>query len=169
MATRNKHQPQIRELRKKIAELEHANEQLSRMLSLAYEHILRKREIILNTAEEVAHMQYETLKELYEHLALLPAGLRSQLRGLDDLNTFEQSLLHEHNQLKNILVQKHPQLSTTEMTICTYLCTNRSSKEIAGLMRLSVRTVEGHRKNIRTKLGLDPKENLIHYLQSLLH
>jgi DNA-binding CsgD family transcriptional regulator len=43
----------------------------------------------------------------------------------------------------------------------------KTTGEIAGLMNLSVRTVESHRKNIREKMGLrDVKANLRSTLMS---
>ncbi len=45
-------------------------------------------------------------------------------------------------------------LTPTELTVCQYIKANRSTSEVADLMRLSLETVQTHRKNIRRKLGL---------------
>lgn len=45
-------------------------------------------------------------------------------------------------------------LTPTEMEVCRYLELGRSSKEIAELLHCSMETVQTHRKNIRSKLGI---------------
>jgi PAS domain S-box-containing protein len=45
-------------------------------------------------------------------------------------------------------------LTPTEMEICQYIQSGRSSKEIADMMHSSFETIQTHRKNIRKKMGL---------------
>jgi DNA-binding CsgD family transcriptional regulator len=55
-----------------------------------------------------------------------------------------------------------------EIRVADLIQQGSSSKEIAALLGLSIRTIESHRKNIRAKLGLaNKKENLRGFLQSL--
>ena len=59
-------------------------------------------------------------------------------------------------------------LTPTEVMVMDLIKQGKTSKEIAGLMSMSARTVETHRYNIRTKLGLkDRNINLRTYLSSL--
>lgn len=55
------------------------------------------------------------------------------------------------------------QLSTRELDILACLAQGQSSKQIARVLDLSVRTVESHRQNIRRKLDLDTQADLIRY------
>ena len=55
------------------------------------------------------------------------------------------------------------QLSTRELDILACLAQGQSSKQIARVLDLSVRTVETHRQNIRRKLDLETQADLIRY------
>jgi DNA-binding NarL/FixJ family response regulator len=55
------------------------------------------------------------------------------------------------------------QLSTREQDILACLAQGQSSKQIARVLDLSVRTVETHRQNIRRKLELETQADLIKY------
>lgn len=54
-------------------------------------------------------------------------------------------------------------LSTREQDILACLATGQSSKQIARVLELSVRTVESHRQNIRRKLNLETQADLIKF------
>lgn len=54
-------------------------------------------------------------------------------------------------------------LSTREQDILACLARGQSSKQIARVLDLSVRTVESHRQNIRRKLDLETQADLIKY------
>jgi DNA-binding CsgD family transcriptional regulator len=54
-------------------------------------------------------------------------------------------------------------MSLRESEILACLAKGRSSKQIAQDLRLSVRTVESHRQNIKRKLNLDGQAELIRY------
>jgi DNA-binding CsgD family transcriptional regulator len=55
-----------------------------------------------------------------------------------------------------------------EIRVADLIQQGSSSKEIAALLGLSLRTIESHRKNIRTRLGIANKnENLRAFLLSL--
>lgn len=56
-----------------------------------------------------------------------------------------------------------PVMSLRESEILACLARGRSSKQIAQELKLSVRTVESHRQNIKRKLNLDGQAELIKY------
>jgi AraC family chitin signaling transcriptional activator len=61
----------------------------------------------------------------------------------------------------------HPELSPNDLKLCAYLRLNLSTKEIAPLFNISVRSVEIKRYRLRKKLGLDSNENLTNYILNL--
>ena len=70
--------------------------------------------------------------------------------------------------LPNKLLTRFSQLTPTEATVVSAIREGFSSKEIAVMHNMSVRTVEVHRENIRKKMGIKNKKiNLRNYLLSL--
>ena len=58
---------------------------------------------------------------------------------------------------------KNENLTTREQTILAYIADGYSSKEIAMALDISSRTVEAHRRNIKSKLGIESFAELIRY------
>jgi DNA-binding CsgD family transcriptional regulator len=59
-------------------------------------------------------------------------------------------------------------LTPTEIRVANFIRQGRTTKEISNLMNLSAKTVEFHRDNIRTKIGIKTKKiNLRTHLLSL--
>ncbi len=54
-------------------------------------------------------------------------------------------------------------LTTREQTILLLVAEGKSSKDIALILKISTRTVETHRKNIKKKLNIKTTAGLIHY------
>ena len=53
------------------------------------------------------------------------------------------------------------------MKLCVYTKLNLSTKEIADLMNISVRSVEMARYRLRKRLGLPPGENIRDFVKDL--
>ncbi|MEO6131638.1 MAG: hypothetical protein ABIQ02_07305, partial [Saprospiraceae bacterium] len=62
------------------------------------------------------------------------------------------------------LRESFPQLSTSDLKLCAYLRMNLSTKEIAPLLNISVRGVEGSRYRLRKKIGLSNDANLTEFI-----
>ena len=65
--------------------------------------------------------------------------------------------------LKNIK-SAHPLLTPNDLRICAYLRVNLSSKEIAPLLNISVRSVEIKRYRLRKKMNLQHEQGLVEYI-----
>ncbi|WP_332460723.1 response regulator transcription factor [Paraneptunicella aestuarii] len=67
-----------------------------------------------------------------------------------------------------ILIEKplrfdNEKLTTREQMILAHIAKGYSSKEIANTLNISIRTVEAHRRNIKSKINADSLAEMIHY------
>jgi PAS domain S-box-containing protein len=107
------------------------------------------------------------------HKMILPYLEKLRNRGLDERQQTYYSIIESN--LKEIvspfasnLSSKHIHLTPTEIQVCGHIRNGRTTRQIAEKLKISPRTVESHRGNIRKKLGLkNRKGNLRTHLLSL--
>ncbi|MDP3352671.1 MAG: LuxR C-terminal-related transcriptional regulator, partial [Flavobacteriaceae bacterium] len=58
----------------------------------------------------------------------------------------------------------HPSLTPHDLRLCAYLRLNLSSKEIAPLLNISIRSVEIKRYRLRKKMDLSHNLSLVSYI-----
>lgn len=68
--------------------------------------------------------------------------------------------------LKKVKLQ-HPLLTPNDLRLCAYLRLNLSSKEVAPLLNISVRSVEIKRYRLRKKMDLPHEQGLVEYILSV--
>ena len=78
----------------------------------------------------------------------------------DAFDTVDKDFLKK---LKNL----HPLLTPNDLRLCAYLRLNLSSKEIAPLLNISVRSVEIKRYRLRKKMNLNHENGLAEYILSV--
>lgn len=80
---------------------------------------------------------------------------------------WEQFAVHfdkVHSDYLVSLKEHFPNLTPSELKLCAYLRLNLSSKEIAQIMNITIKSVELGRHRLRKKLGIEPHVNLFNYL-----
>lgn len=65
------------------------------------------------------------------------------------------------------LLERHPDLTPTEIRVCGLLRLNLSTKEIAGMMNVSPHNIDMHRWRIRKKIALESGRTLVAYLGTM--
>jgi DNA-binding NarL/FixJ family response regulator len=80
---------------------------------------------------------------------------------------FETRFEQVHEDFYNQLKVDFPQLSPTEIKICSFLRLNLSTKEISALTNRGVGTIDNARSSIRRKLNLGQDDNLTTFLLNL--
>lgn len=89
------------------------------------------------------------------------------INNSDDWKFFEDAF---NNADKNFLKKVkgvHPELTANDLRLCAYLRLNLSSKEIAPLLNISVRSVEVKRYRLRKKMNLSHSSGLVDYIMDL--
>lgn len=89
------------------------------------------------------------------------------LMGSDDWEMFREAFNNADREFLSRLKEAHPSLSPNDIKLCAYLRLNLSSKEIAPLFNISVRSVEIKRYRLRKKMNLERDENLVNYILTL--
>lgn len=104
----------------------------------------------------------EAKKEIRKIVSLL----RSDDRLDDDWNNFSIHFDQAHHNFLRRLKEKHPNLTPKDQKLCAYLRMNLTTKEIAPLLKISVRGVEISRYRLRKKLALAKEVNLNDFMMS---
>jgi len=148
-----------KELKTKTTNLEEMN--------AALRVLLRRMEEDRRELEDKVRLNIQQMIQPYLE-RLRAAGMGERQRK--HLGTLEGNLQEILSPFTHNLLVDHPKLTTSELQIANLIRQGRSSKEIADELSLSLRTVETHRRNMRTKLGIkDKKTNLQSYLLANQH
>lgn len=145
------------QLREKNRELQEINTTLNT--------ILKRREKELNEIrKEIAAQTARTVLPLLKKAQARTTGSIKNYLVTAEANLLDIFSTHSHDS-----VLTNAKLAPRELQIIHYLRQNKSSKEIADLLNLTVRTVETYRENIRKKLRItNRKINLRKFISSLL-
>ena len=80
---------------------------------------------------------------------------------------FEAQFQEVYPEFFKVLVTKHGKLTSTDIQLCCYIKMNQTSKIIAQLTGVSVRTVEGQKYRLKKKLCLQKEMDLVTYIHSI--
>lgn len=145
------------ELQEKSRNLEDANTALSVLLK-------RREEDRAELEEKVICNVRELILPYIDNLKITPVDSHQ----LNQLNILERNTSEIISPFLRTLSSKYPNLTPTEIKVINFIREGRTTKEIAGLLNASARTIEVHRDNIRKKLQLkNRKANLRSHLLSL--
>ena len=85
----------------------------------------------------------------------------------DNWDKFEENFNLVYDNFMAKLLARFPDLNKNERKLCAYLRLGLSSKEIASLLNISLRSVETFRYRLRKKLGLEQGESMTDFFQHL--
>ena len=79
-------------------------------------------------------------------------------------NIFKEAFDSADNNFLKKVKEIHPSLTPNDLRLCAYLRLNLSSKEIAPLLNISVRSIEIKRYRLRKKMDLPHEQGLVEYI-----
>ena len=140
------------------SEVQHKNQELA----LATMHLVQKGEILTTLQEELEMVleKKRPVQSLHEDIHRILRTLQFDAQLDADWEHFAIHFDSVHGDFLKRLREHYPQLTTNDHRLCAYLRMNLSTKEIANLLNISVRGVEGSRYRLRKKLGLPGDANL---------
>lgn len=149
--------------------LENEVQYKNKELALATMHLVQKGEILTNIQEELqkALEKKQPDATLRNELNRIVRTLQYDTQLDQDWTQFAYHFDQVYGDFLKRLREQNPQLSQNDYRLAAYLRMNLSTKEIAHLMNISVRGVEGSRYRLRKKLNLPNEENLVEFLMNV--
>jgi DNA-binding CsgD family transcriptional regulator/ribosomal protein L14E/L6E/L27E len=163
---RKKYEESQLRAKQKITEL--GNEKLhqdlkhkSKELSNSMINILHKNEILLNLKNEMQELYLErNLQKRDFNIKKLIHVIDNEISTKKDLEVFDSNFNAVHEEFLKNLKEKYPNLNQNDHRLCTFIKMNKSTKEIATFLNMSIRGVETSRYRLRKKMGLESDVNL---------
>jgi DNA-binding CsgD family transcriptional regulator len=137
----------------------------------------KNRELAVSTLslikkDELLKIIQEDLKKTAEaadpkNLKTVISTINNSLSKDDTWNTFKEAFDNVDKDFLKKIKALHPILTPSDLKLCAYLRLNLSSKEIAPMLNISIRSVEIKRYRLRKKLNLLHDDGLVNYILSL--
>ncbi len=131
-------------------------------------HLVKKGELFSKIKNDLT----KVMKELNNPQS--EAELKKMIKSLSaddnmdkEWENFTKHFDKVHSDFLSELKEKHPAISPNELKLSAYLRMNLSTKEIAGLMNISVRGVDIGRYRLRKKLLIPSEKSLFDYMISI--
>ena len=158
---------EIKELENDQQMMRLKNEQLSQDVD-AINKELAVSEMSLNSKNELlAHIQ-EDLKNNLESesrsVKSVISTISKNINGKDSWSVFQEAFNKTDKDFLKKMKEVHSNLTANDLRLCAYLRLNLSSKEIAPLLNISVRSVEIKRYRLRKKMNLSHEQGLVEYI-----
>ena len=100
-------------------------------------------------------------------IAKVVTKINKELESEDTWELFKKMFDNVDKDFLMKIKSRHAELTPNDLKLCTYLRLNLSSKEIAPLLNISVRSMEMKRYRLRKKMNLPQGENLVNYILSI--
>ena len=135
----------------------------------------KNRELAVSTMSIIKKNKFlNTVKDQLKLAEKEPSKIRSVIRTIDnninnedDWKFFEEAFNNADKNFLKKIKDLHSELTSNDLRLCAYLRLNLSSKEIAPLLNISVRSVEVKRYRLRKKMDLEHETGLSEYLLSI--
>ena len=93
--------------------------------------------------------------------------INRNINNTDDWQFFEDAFNNADKDFLKKIKSHHQELTPNDLRLCAYLRLNLTSKEIAPLLNISVRSVEVKRYRLRKKMALPHENSLTSYILNL--
>lgn len=143
------------------------NEQLSQDVDAINKELAVSAMSLNSKNELLAHIQ-EDLKNNAESesrsVKSVISTISKNINGKDSWSVFQEAFNKTDKDFLKKMKEIHSNLTANDLRLCGYLRLNLSSKEIAPLLNISVRSVEIKRYRLRKKMNLSHEQGLVEYI-----
>lgn len=162
---------EIKELENNQQLMKLRNEQLlndvdvkSRELAVSNMSIINKNELLSRIEEDLKKTSVDNSTKSIKSVIL---SINKNITEEDSWKVFKEAFDSADKDFLKKIKQAHPTLTPNDLRLCAYLRLNLSSKEIAPLLSISVRSVEIKRYRLRKKIDLSHEQGLVEYILTI--
>ncbi|MBG7630882.1 MAG: two component regulator three y domain-containing protein, partial [Bacteroidetes bacterium] len=138
--------------------LRHEIASKTRELSVSTMSIIKKNELLDTIKKELLSLKNSS--ELEPVIKIINKNFSTN----SDWKMFQEAFNNADTDFLKKVKDLHTNLTPNDLRLCAYLRLNLSSKEIAGLLNISPKSVEIKRHRLRKKMDLPHEKNLIEYI-----
>lgn len=136
-------------------------ESKNRELAVATMSMIKKNEFLNTIKSELAKVKNPT------EINTVIKTIDRNINNADDWKFFEEAFNNADKDFLKKIKKTHPELTPNDLKLCAYLRLNLSSKDMAPLLNISVRSVEVKRYRLRKKMDLPHENSLAKYIMEL--
>lgn len=147
--------------------LEHKLEfRMSELTNLAL-FISQRTSIYKDLTKSLKDLKFTDLNQVKKNIDVLIKEYTFKFDFNEDIQRFHSNIENLQSEFLFKIKEKYPNLTDKDVQLAVQVKLKLSSKEIANINNISVNSVEIGRHRLRKKLGLDTKDNLVSFLESI--
>jgi AraC family chitin signaling transcriptional activator len=158
---------EIKELESEQQLMRVRNEQLSQDVDVKNRELAAST-MSLNSKNELLEFIKEDLKKTNSDenrsIKSVISTINKNITGKDSWSVFKEAFENTDKDFFKKVKELHPSLTSNDLRLCAYLRLNLTSKEIAPMLNISVRSVEIKRYRLRKKMELVHEQGLAEYI-----
>jgi len=132
-------------------------------LAVSTMNLIKKNELLTLIKDDLNKTSDEGNRSLKSVISTITKNINEE----DSWNVFREAFDSVDKDFLKKIKQAHASLTPNDLRLCAYLRLNLSSKEIAPLLNISVRSVEIKRYRLRKKIDLPHEKGLVEYILSV--
>jgi DNA-binding CsgD family transcriptional regulator len=130
----------------------------NRELAMTTMSLINKSELLNGIKNDLSNLQDKSSRDQVIKV------INRNLNNDHDWEYFQEAFNNADKDFLKKMHELHPNLTPNDLKLCVYLRLNLSSKEIAPLLNISVRSVEIKRYRLRKKMNLEHEKSLVEYI-----
>jgi AraC family chitin signaling transcriptional activator len=147
----------------KNQQLEQDFESKNRELAASTMSLIKKNEFLSMIKDDLKKNSEEGNRSIKSVITTINKNISEE----DTWNIFKDAFNNADKDFLKKVKNLHPSLTPNDLRLCAYLRLNLSSKEIAPLLNISVRSVEIKRYRLRKKMDLAHEDGLVEHILSI--
>ena len=147
----------------KNQQLEQDFESKNRELAVSTMNLIKKNELLSMIKDDLKKTSEGNDRSVKSVITTINKNINED----DTWDMFKEAFNNADKDFLKKVKKAHPLLTPNDLRLCAYLRLNLSSKEIAPLLNISVRSVEIKRYRLRKKMELSHELGLVEYILSI--